>query len=155
MKTAALGGIARVATHVAMALGASVHPFTKMTPSVSSTVMRRTGLEMSCSINQVNSISKTRSPFRQKMPAFPFADAVRHILISFVISITFLYYHRFSANSTCFFDFYESNHGILVKTEKIRNKRKTAFWSFRQNEIWTQKVYYVFLPPFSGIACFS
>lgn len=122
MKTAALGGIARVATHVAIALGASVHPFTKMTPSVSSTVMRRTGLEMSCSINHVNSISKTRSPFRQRMPAFPLADAVRHFLISLVIFVAFLYYHRFSANSTCFFDFYESNSGILVKTEKIRNK---------------------------------
>ena len=34
----------RVVTQVAMALGASVQPLTKITPSVSATVMRRTGL---------------------------------------------------------------------------------------------------------------
>ncbi len=43
IKIAALGLIARVETQVAIALGASVHPFTKITPSVSSTVTRKIG----------------------------------------------------------------------------------------------------------------
>ena len=39
----------RVVMQVAMALGASVHPLTKMTPRVSSTVISNTGLEdMAC-----------------------------------------------------------------------------------------------------------
>ena len=41
--------IQRVVTQVAMALGASVQPFTNMTPSVSKTEMSMTGVEvMSC-----------------------------------------------------------------------------------------------------------
>ena len=36
----------RVVTHVAMALGASVQPLTKMTPSVNMMVMNSTGLEV-------------------------------------------------------------------------------------------------------------
>ena len=36
----------RVPMHVAMALGASVHPFTKITPSVRATVTIMTGLEV-------------------------------------------------------------------------------------------------------------
>src|SRR5699024_10591602 len=38
-----------VAIHVAIAFGASVQPFTKITPSVSRTVTIRTGLEKTCS----------------------------------------------------------------------------------------------------------
>ena len=38
----------RVAMQVAMALGASVQPLTKMTPRVSTTVTARTGLEQNC-----------------------------------------------------------------------------------------------------------
>ena len=38
----------RVVTQVAMALGASVHPLTKMTPRVNSTVMARAGLLVTC-----------------------------------------------------------------------------------------------------------
>ena len=38
----------RVVTQVAMALGASVQPLTKMTPSVRSTVMSSTGLDTAC-----------------------------------------------------------------------------------------------------------
>ena len=40
-------GMHRVVTQVAMALGASVHPFTKITPRVSSMVIARTGLPVS------------------------------------------------------------------------------------------------------------
>ena len=54
IKTAARGGMARVATQVAMAFGASVQPLTKMTPSVKRTVANKTGLANSWSINQVN-----------------------------------------------------------------------------------------------------
>ena len=38
----------RVAMQVAMAFGASVQPFTNITPSVSATVTRRTGFENTC-----------------------------------------------------------------------------------------------------------
>ena len=38
----------RVVTQVAMALGASVQPLTKMTPSVSNVVTVRAGLESTC-----------------------------------------------------------------------------------------------------------
>ena len=40
---AARGAILRVDTHVAIALGASVHPLTKITPSVNSTVTNSIG----------------------------------------------------------------------------------------------------------------
>ena len=40
MRMAACGRIARVETHVAIALGASVQPLTRITPVVSSTVKR-------------------------------------------------------------------------------------------------------------------
>jgi hypothetical protein len=48
LKTAAINialrtSIERVETHVAMAFGASVQPFTKMTPSVSAVVTQKTG----------------------------------------------------------------------------------------------------------------
>ena len=48
--------MALVETHVAMALGASVHPFTNITARVSSTVMARTGLLITCSKNDKNEI---------------------------------------------------------------------------------------------------
>ena len=38
----------RVVTQVAMALGASVQPLTKMTPSVRATVIAKTGFEVTC-----------------------------------------------------------------------------------------------------------
>ena len=47
ISTALLGDIARVATHVAMALGASVHPFTKITPNVNNTDTNSMGLAIS------------------------------------------------------------------------------------------------------------
>ena len=50
MMMAVLGGRQRVVTQVAMALGASVQPFTKMTPSVSRTVMASIGLEKTCAM---------------------------------------------------------------------------------------------------------
>ena len=49
IKIAAPAGILRVATQVAMALGASVQPFTKITPSVSSTAINSTGFSNICS----------------------------------------------------------------------------------------------------------
>ena len=51
----------RVAMQVAMALGASVHPLTKMTPSVSRTVTSMAGLEKTCCTNDAND-SSIRSP---------------------------------------------------------------------------------------------
>ncbi|VWM23673.1 Uncharacterised protein [Collinsella intestinalis] len=50
MMMAALGGRQRVVTHVAIAFGASVQPLTKMTPSVSKTVMASIGLEKTCAM---------------------------------------------------------------------------------------------------------
>ena len=47
IRIAGRGPIARVETQVAMALGASVQPFTRMTPKVSSTVISNAGF---CSI---------------------------------------------------------------------------------------------------------
>ena len=49
-KRQVLGGRQRVVTQVAMALGASVQPFTKMTPSVSRTVMASIGFEKTCAM---------------------------------------------------------------------------------------------------------
>ena len=43
MRIAALGGIHLVTTQVAMALGASVQPFTRMTPKVSITAINSSG----------------------------------------------------------------------------------------------------------------
>lgn len=48
MRIAAFGPMALVETQVAMALGASVQPLTRITPRVSTTVTARTGLERSC-----------------------------------------------------------------------------------------------------------
>jgi hypothetical protein len=45
--TAVFGDIERVATQVAIAFGASVHPFTNITPKVSITDIRSTGWEIS------------------------------------------------------------------------------------------------------------
>ena len=45
VRIAARAFMHRVVMQVAMALGASVHPLTKMTPSVSSTVISKTGLD--------------------------------------------------------------------------------------------------------------
>ena len=55
----------RVVTQVAMALGASVQPLTKMTPRVKTTVMIRMGLPASCPQNEVNdrSIKLQQTPF--------------------------------------------------------------------------------------------
>ena len=53
MRTAGCAFIARVATQVAMALGASVQPLTKMTPSVKMTVMSSAGLSAICPMNQL------------------------------------------------------------------------------------------------------
>ena len=50
MMIAVLGGRQRVVTQVAMAFGASVQPLTKMTPSVSRTVMASIGLEKTCAM---------------------------------------------------------------------------------------------------------
>jgi hypothetical protein len=44
--TAALGPIDRVETQVAIAFGASVHPFTKITPSTRIVVINKAGLEI-------------------------------------------------------------------------------------------------------------
>ena len=43
-KIAILGGIHLVTTQVAMALGASVHPFTRITPKVKITAKKSRGL---------------------------------------------------------------------------------------------------------------
>jgi len=48
MMIAALGGRQRVVTQVAIALGASVQPLTKITPSVRATVIASIGLEKTC-----------------------------------------------------------------------------------------------------------
>ena len=50
---AALGVMALVDTQVAMALGASVQPLTRITDSVRITVTKRTGFEKSCCIKSV------------------------------------------------------------------------------------------------------
>jgi hypothetical protein len=47
-----------VVTQVAMALGASVQPFTKMTPSVSNVVMASAGFEHTCWMKYENDTSK-------------------------------------------------------------------------------------------------
>ena len=52
----------RVVTHVAIALGASVQPLTKMTPSVRSVVSARGGLVRTCPMKCANETSKL-SPF--------------------------------------------------------------------------------------------
>ena len=51
MAMATLGGIQRVETTVAMALGASVTPEMAVTPKTKSKMMMRTGLAIACSIN--------------------------------------------------------------------------------------------------------
>src|SRR5699024_4741072 len=63
----------RVVTQVAMALGASVQPLTKMTPRVKTTVMMRIGLPASCPQNEVNdrSINLKQSPFGKTGAAAP------------------------------------------------------------------------------------
>ena len=48
----------RVEMHVAIALGASVQPFTKITPRVSKTVMARMGFEAISCTNIPNETSK-------------------------------------------------------------------------------------------------
>lgn len=48
MAMALRGFIARVATQVAMALGASVQPFTRITPSVRTTVIQSAGVSDNC-----------------------------------------------------------------------------------------------------------
>ena len=45
MMIAVFGGRQRVVTQVAIAFGASVHPFTKMTPNVRRTVIAKIGFE--------------------------------------------------------------------------------------------------------------
>jgi hypothetical protein len=50
-----LGEIALVDTQVAIALGASVHPLTKITPSINTTVINNAGLDSCCrkSFNEI------------------------------------------------------------------------------------------------------
>ena len=62
MKMARLGGMQRVVTQVAMALGASVQPLTKMTPSVRSVVIASTGLEETCVTNPAKETSNMIRP---------------------------------------------------------------------------------------------
>ena len=67
MRTARLGFIARVDTTVAMALGASVAPFTMTTPTVSRVTATSTGLEASPAMNVAHSmVTSTLSTKRQK-----------------------------------------------------------------------------------------
>ena len=47
----------RVVMHVAIAFGASVQPLTKMTPSVSSTVISKTGLDVTLCRKLINETS--------------------------------------------------------------------------------------------------
>ena len=63
ISTAALGVMARVATTVAMALGASVQPFTNTTPKVSRTVTSKTGLFHTCVIKDISPKSKAAPSF--------------------------------------------------------------------------------------------
>lgn len=51
MKIAGRGRMARVTTHVAIAFGASVQPFTKITPSVKTDVTHSAGTDESCAKN--------------------------------------------------------------------------------------------------------
>ena len=55
--------IAFVDTHVAIAFGASVHPFTRITAKVSRTVTARTGLDVTCSKKAKNEIVISRPLF--------------------------------------------------------------------------------------------
>ena len=48
------GVIALVETHVAIAFGASVQPFTKITPKVSTTAIKRSGFAIICSQKYIN-----------------------------------------------------------------------------------------------------
>ena len=63
MMMACRGFMARVETAVAMALGASVQPFTSTTPSVSATVTARTGFAASCARNSLREIVKQSPRF--------------------------------------------------------------------------------------------
>jgi hypothetical protein len=54
--TADCGPIALVETHVAIALGASVQPFTKITHKVNTTVISRAGLSINCFRNSAKEI---------------------------------------------------------------------------------------------------
>ena len=54
MMMASCARIQRVDTQVAIALGASVQPFTKITPNVNTTVMASIGLESICAIKSEN-----------------------------------------------------------------------------------------------------
>ncbi|MGI6765515.1 MAG: hypothetical protein ACOX4S_09575 [Anaerovoracaceae bacterium] len=61
LKTAAIkmavpGLIERVDTQVAIAFGASVQPFTKMTPSVNKVMINNAGLDIVCSKKLINVI---------------------------------------------------------------------------------------------------
>jgi hypothetical protein len=49
IKIASLGERQRVTTQVAIALGASVQPLTKITPKVSTTAIKRSGFDIICS----------------------------------------------------------------------------------------------------------
>ena len=60
----------RVAMQVAMAFGASVQPFTNITPSVSATVTRRTGFENTCWQNPAKETSIYFSFFFVKYARF-------------------------------------------------------------------------------------
>ena len=55
--------IAFVDTHVAIAFGASVHPFTRITAKVNRTVTARTGLDVTCSKKAKNEIVISRPLF--------------------------------------------------------------------------------------------
>ena len=63
MMTAERTRMHRVVTQVAMALGASVQPLTKMTPSVSNVVTINAGLERTCWMKVVNDTSNGLATF--------------------------------------------------------------------------------------------
>ena len=63
MMTAERTRMQRVVTQVAMALGASVHPLTKITPSVSNVVTSNAGLVSICWMKVMNETSNGLATF--------------------------------------------------------------------------------------------
>jgi hypothetical protein len=62
IRIASLGGRQRVTTQVAIALGASVQPFTRITPSVSATAIKRSGFSIICSKKYEKDKSMAKPP---------------------------------------------------------------------------------------------
>ena len=67
----------RVLMQVAMALGASVHPLTKMTPSVSATVINKMGLEAICWRKCDSVTSMYESPLYSSLFSFSYSLIVK------------------------------------------------------------------------------